>query len=74
MTLREYAWFYEGYQAKESRMWDHTASILCLLANVNSGKGKRFTPDQFHPYSKQTDQVSNAAEAEALLEKMREFK
>lgn len=31
-------------------MWNHTASVLSLLANVNSPKSKKFKPADFHPY------------------------
>ena len=30
--------------------WNHTASVLSLLANVNSSKSKKFKPGDFHPY------------------------
>jgi len=74
MTLREFAWCREGWIARQSAMWDHTASIMALLANVNSGKGKRFEPGDFHPFTTQSNQgVRTAADAEALLEKMRKF-
>jgi hypothetical protein len=30
--------------------WNHTASVLSLLANVNSSKSKKYKPGDFHPY------------------------
>ena len=64
----------EGWIQSVSYRWDHTASILCMIANVNSSKGKTFKPDDFHPFSKQSNQgVSSKEEATALLEKMRNF-
>lgn len=74
MTLREYSWWREGYMAKSSAHWDHTASIMALIANVNSGKGKRFSPEEFHPFTTKSNQgVSSKEEAYALLEKMKSF-
>ena len=47
---------YELIAMAESRNksdWWHTASIMCLLANINRGKGKRpFTPNDFFPFGK----------------------
>lgn len=74
LTLREFSWMRDGYMQGMSYMWDHTASILCMIANVNSAKGKTFKPDDFHPFSKQSNQgVRSKEEAAALLEKMRNF-
>lgn len=30
--------------------WNHTSSLMCLLANINSSKSKTFKPDDFNPY------------------------
>jgi hypothetical protein len=74
MTLREYYWYREGWVESMSYRWDHTASIMALIANVNSAKGKTFGPDEFHPFAKKSNQaVSSKEEAAALLEKMRKF-
>jgi len=55
-------------------MWDHTSSVMALLANVNSGKGKKFEPGDFHPYTTKSNQgVRTKEEAQALLEKMKNF-
>lgn len=53
------------------------STILALLANVNSGKGKRFTPSDFHPLMDLTleaeRRVTTAEEREALFAKLKNF-
>jgi hypothetical protein len=74
LTLREYSYYREGFTARHSMMWDHTASIMALLANVNAPKGKKFQPGDFHPYTTKSNQgVQSKEEALALLEKMKNF-
>lgn len=74
MTLREFIWYREGWTQRMSYSWDHTASIMAMIANVNSTKGKTFQPDDFHPFSRKSNQgVRSKEEAHALLEKMRKF-
>lgn len=49
---------------------------MALFANANSAKGKRYSPEDFHPFTQQKKSqggVSSKAEAEALLEKMKKF-
>ena len=41
------------HKGKTREAWNHTASVLCLLANVNRDPKKRpkaFQPADFHPY------------------------
>lgn len=39
------------YRGKERVQWWHTASLNSMQANCHrQGKGKPFTPKQFHPY------------------------
>jgi hypothetical protein len=33
----------------QARQWDHTAALLALTANANSGKNRRYRVEQFHP-------------------------
>jgi len=55
-------------------MWDHTSSVMALLANVNSAKGKKFEPDDFHPYTTKSNQgVRTKEEAQALLDQAGEI-
>lgn len=39
-------------EVADKMQWNHTSSVLSLLANVNSAKGKQFTPADFNPYTK----------------------
>tara|TARA_R100000900_G_scaffold47912_1_gene38636 strand:- start:757 stop:981 length:225 start_codon:yes stop_codon:yes gene_type:complete len=74
MTLREFSWFRDGWVEAHSSRWDHTSSMMALLANINSTKGKTFRPDDFHPFLGKSNQgVQSKEEAFALLEKMRNF-
>lgn len=74
LTLREFAYLREGFMLRQSIMWDHTSSVMALLANVNSAKGKKFEPGDFHPYTTKSNQgVRTKEEAQALLEKMKNF-
>lgn len=74
MTLREYTYYREAYMDRHSSKWDHTAAIMSLLANVNSPKGKRFEPKDFHPFERMNSQgVSSKQEAMELLEKLKDF-
>jgi hypothetical protein len=36
-------------------LWQHTSSVLCLLANIHRDprKGRPFTPQQFNPFHQQ---------------------
>ncbi|HUX15215.1 MAG TPA: hypothetical protein VMW52_02015 [Phycisphaerae bacterium] len=39
-------------EARQKDDWDHTSSVLCLIANVNRDpkKGRRMRPHDFHPF------------------------
>lgn len=54
-------------------MWDHTSSIMALLANVNAGKGKTYSPSDFHPIDGVKKGVQSKDEALDLMRKMRQF-
>ena len=47
-TLRELV---DMTQARQRDAWNHTASVMALLANVNRDpkKGRPFKPADFHP-------------------------
>jgi hypothetical protein len=53
MTLREVLCVLEGERQRDEMAWNHTSSVMSLLAQVNASKGKVFTPADFHPYLKQ---------------------
>mgnify|MGYP003331862022 CR=1 len=76
MTLREFIWYRNGYLERLSREWDRTSSVMALFANANAAKGKKYSPEDFHPFSqmkRSQGQVSSKEEADALLEKMKNF-
>ncbi len=76
MTMREFIWYREGVLGRLRRDWDRTSSMMALFANANASKGKRYSPDDFNPFSKSKRNqggVSSKEEAEALLEKMKKF-
>ena len=51
-TLRELAWMHD---ARARSDWNHTASILCLMANAHSGKGgRKFRVEDFHPMERRS--------------------
>jgi hypothetical protein len=47
-------------EARQSEQWNHTATVLAMLANVNRDpkKNRAFKPGDFHPVeaSKRSDQ------------------
>ena len=76
MTLREVIWYNNGFVRRNKMMWDHTSSLMALHANIaQQGKGKRFSPNDFNPYSDldNAEGVSNAAEAQEFLESLKQF-
>ncbi len=51
--MRELVWMAQG---RHRPQWDHTASILTLMANVNRDGSKKRSPYQiadFHPFRKE---------------------
>ena len=51
LTLRELAWMARG---RASRLWDHTASLLAMTANVHRDpkRSRTHRPVDFHPFEK----------------------
>ena len=50
LTLRELVHMNEG---KQYDNWNHTAAVMCLLANINrEKKSKTFSLPDFHPFMK----------------------
>ena len=39
-------------EARQREMWNHTSSVMALLANAHRGKRATFSPEDFHPFSK----------------------
>ena len=48
-TLRELSWMHD---ARARSDWNHTAALMCLIANAHSGGKKKFTVDDFHPMNR----------------------
>ncbi len=63
-TLRELSWMHD---AKIRSEWNHTASLMCLLANAHSGgKGRRFKIEDFHPLARKSKSPEMRISAKAL--------
>lgn len=65
----------KGFEFRLARDWDRTSSVLALLANVNSGKGKSFSPKDFHPLMDVSSggKVTTSEERDALMEQLKDF-
>ena len=77
MTLREFLLYQNGYEFRLARQWDMAASFMALFANANASKGRRFSPQDFHPLmdvsSASKGRVTTAEEREALFAQLKEF-
>jgi len=73
MTIAEVACCCDRLGRKDRLAWNHTASIMSLVANVNSAKGKTFEPAQFNPYSKMDVKKGQKATPKDLLEQFKKF-
>lgn len=54
-------------------MWNHTASLMTMTANINAPKGKTFKPQQFNPYSKQEEAQVSKKKAQELYNNFKNF-
>lgn len=52
MTFKEFYYYSLKVEAEEEREWMRHAVMMSLHANMNAPKGKRFSPDDFNPFSK----------------------
>ena len=53
LTFMEFAAFSEGIREQDRRMWNHTSSVLAMVANVNRDRkrqSKPYIPADFNPY------------------------
>lgn len=48
-TLRELAWMHDARARSE---WNHTAALMCLIANAHAGGKRKFRVEDFHPMSR----------------------
>lgn len=53
MTLQENMLIISQSRKKDREQWNHTSSLMALYANSKAPKGKRYSPDDFNPYSVQ---------------------
>ena len=54
-------------------MWNHTASLMTLTANINAPKGKTYKAEQFNPYSKKEDGEVSKKKAQELYNNLKDF-
>ena len=77
MTLREFLYYQKGYEFRLARQWDMASTFMALFANANSAKGRRYSPQDFHPLldvsSPSRSRVSTAEERDALFAQLKEF-
>ena len=64
-TLRELVWMAEG---RRRELWDHTASLLALLYNVNRDprRSRAMRPEDFHPLRRPSKTETVKADVTAL--------
>ncbi len=49
----------EAYNEREEREFFRTGIICSVIANVNSGKGKKFKPEDFMPKREKEEKKTN---------------
>jgi len=62
MTFMEFAAFSRGTRDADRRMWNHTSTIMAMIANVNRDRKRQPRPyrsDDFHPYTQDHQSQSN---------------
>jgi hypothetical protein len=73
MTLAEVSSVCRGLTVSDELSWNHTAASMSLLANINASKGKRFKPEDFHPYMQANKPKVTKDMAKDLYETFKEF-
>ena len=76
MTLQENVLIMEATRERDADHWNHTASLMALYANSKSAKGKRFSPEDFHPTSimqKEERKPKSKDDIENLINKHKSF-
>lgn len=73
MTLAEVSSVCNGLFVYDELSWNHTAASMSLLANVNASKGKKFKPEDFHPYMQAKKPKVSKELAKDLYETFKEF-
>ena len=74
MTLAEVSSVCSGLFVRDELSWNHTAASMSLLANINASKGKKFKPEDFHPYIQVLkNKPATKKTAEELYEHFKDF-
>lgn len=55
LTLRQLLWMAHGVRQSS---WGYLSHLMCLIANVNAAKGKRFKPADFNPMLQKAKRVT----------------
>jgi len=53
LTFAEFAFVVKGENDRDRRLWEHTSSVMALMANSNRDPKRRpqaYTVDDFNPY------------------------
>ncbi len=58
MTFFEYGEFSKNVEFKDELEWRRWSQLLSLTYNINRGKGKAMSPDDFNPYEMMNKKVS----------------
>ena len=75
-TLAEVLLFLNAKKEKQVEQWYHTASLMSLYANSKASKGRKFSPDDFHPYiamEKAVRQPKTKEDVLAIVDKFKNF-
>ena len=73
MTFREFYYYSTWVEAEEEREWNRQAVMMSLHANMNAGKGKRYSPDDFNPFTGKKSKSSapkNTEDVQALRDRI----
>ena len=72
MTFAEASACVSGIKLRDNIAWNHTASILSMIANVNrSSSSKSYKPQDFHPYNSNGSVSTDKEETKNLVKSMR---
>ena len=61
LTFAEFAFIVKGETDRDRRLWEHTSSVMALMANVNRDSKRRPQPykaEDFSPYTPKENQTS----------------
>lgn len=76
MTLQENMLIIAHSRNADKQQWNHTSSLMALYANSKASKGKRYSPDDFNPYSiqdKNNREPKSKQDINELINKYKSF-